>query len=109
MNINVRNKPNLRVIDIQGEVNFNTSAELLKQLTVALEGAVGTVAINLEGVKFMDSSGIATMLETMKLARAKELKFALIKMNENLRNIFVMSRLDQVFTIVDDQSVLENS
>lgn len=109
MNINVRNKPNLRVIDIKGEVNFNTSAELLRQLTVALEGAIGTVAVNLEGVKFMDSSGIATMLETMKLARAKELKFALIKMNENLRNIFVMSRLDQVFTIVDDESVLENS
>ena len=49
----------------------------------------------------MDSSGVATFVEAMQLARRKGSRLVLCDLQERVRSIFEIARLDMVFTIVD--------
>ena len=50
----------------------------------------------------MDSSGVATLVEAMQKAMRSQTKLVLCGMEEKVRSIFEIARLDAVFTIVDD-------
>jgi anti-sigma B factor antagonist len=107
MQTKVRDTDSTRIVDVEGDVDMTTSMTLLEQLKAAAEQAPGSVfAVNLSGVPYMDSSGIASLLETMKHARKRKLEYVLIGLSDNLRNVFSLSRLDQVFRIVDSEEEL---
>jgi anti-sigma B factor antagonist len=51
----------------------------------------------------MDSSGVATLVEAMQIARKQSTRLVLCGMQSKVRSIFEIARLDRVFTIVDDR------
>ena len=109
MQTTVRDTDSTRIVVVEGDVDMTTSMALLEQLKAAVEQTpTSAFAINLSGVPYMDSSGIASLLETMKHARRRKLEFVLIGLSDNLRNVFSLSRLDQVFRIVDSEEELGN-
>ena len=57
------------------------------------------VVVDLSGVTFIDSSGLAVLIKAMQDVKEYGGKFALAGLNHNLRSIFEMARLDQVFLI----------
>ena len=48
----------------------------------------------------MDSSGVATLVEAMQLSRKQNASLVLFSMQDKVRSIFEIARLDRVFTIV---------
>lgn len=77
-------------------------------LRTALRGEQDTrprrLIVNLTEVGYMDSSGLATLVEAMRTAKRNGTKMVLCGMNEKVRAIFEIARLHQFFTIVDDLS-----
>ena len=60
------------VIAPEGEVDMHESPRLRTALLDALAGGPAAVVVDLAGVSFMDSSGVATLVEAMKLAKGNQ-------------------------------------
>ena len=56
--------------------------------------------VNLAKVGYMDSSGLATLVECMRTTKANRTEMILCGMNDRVRAIFDIARLDQFFKIV---------
>ena len=58
------------------------------------------LVVDLAGVEYMDSSGVATLVEALQIARKNNTKVVLCDLKDKVRSIFEIARLDTVFTIV---------
>ena len=83
-----------------GEVDLSTSKDLQVALKSALSDKPGRVVVHLADVPYMDSSGVATLVEAMQIARKQQTTLVLCAMQDKVRSIFEIARLDRVFTIV---------
>ena len=84
----------------EGDVDLGTSRDLQLALKSALEERPGRVVVDLTKVPYMDSSGVATLVEAMQIARKQSTALVLCAMQDKVRSIFEIARLDRVFTIV---------
>lgn len=85
-------------IFVSGEVDLSNSPELRKTILGALK-VVQDVIVNLSEVTYIDSSGIAALVEGLQLANTKDKTFTLTQPSNQVRSILELARLDQVFTI----------
>ena len=87
------------VISPVGEVDMHESPALRETLLAAVAARPGAVVADLSGVTFMDSSGVATLVEAMKAAKAAGVRFSLCSMSGKVRDVFELARLDKFFTL----------
>lgn len=88
------------VVTPDGDIDMSRSPEFRVALRRVNEGKPGRLVVNLENVGYMDSSGLATLVECMRTAKQQGTEMILCGMNERVRAIFDIARLDQFFTIV---------
>lgn len=89
------------VIAIEGEVDLSWSAEIRSAILDAL-GSGDAVLVELSAVAYIDSSGIAALVEGYQTAKAKNQQFGLLSISSAVRAVLELARLDQVFPIHDD-------
>lgn len=89
------------VVRPQGEIDLSRSPTFRTYLNQAVGDSDDRVIVDLAEVPYMDSSGVATLVEAMQSARQASSKLILCGMKEKVRSIFEIARLDMVFTIVD--------
>jgi anti-sigma B factor antagonist len=89
------------LLRVSGRVNIHTSPTLRKMLKPLLVDGVHSVQVALDGVDFMDSSGIATLVEGLQWSRASGGEFVLTGLSETVRDVFTLAKLDTVFDIRD--------
>ena len=88
------------VIDVKGEVDLFSSPKMRAAILEALNNEqVSRVAVNFGEVRYIDSSGVATLVEGLQLARAKSRKFVLFGLQQRTREVLELARLDKVFDI----------
>ncbi len=87
------------VITAEGEVDMHESPRLRKALADSIGYRPAAVVVDLAGVTFIDSSGVATLVEAMKLAKAAGLELVLSGMNDKVRDVFALARLDKFFRL----------
>lgn len=87
-----------------GEIDLTSSPTLRVELKKIQGDRPARLVIDLAGVPYMDSAGVATLVEAMQHARKSNTRLVLCAMTDKVRSIFEISRLDTVFTIVGDQS-----
>jgi len=91
------------VLRPRGEIDLSHSPSLRKHLSAAQQSESARLVIDLEEVSYMDSSGVATLLEALQVARKRRQKLILCALQERVKAIFEIARLDMVFTIVADR------
>jgi len=91
--------PDEAILDVSGEVDMNTSDELREILMDAAEQDMEKVTVDLSGVDFMDSSGIATLVDGLQTMKKNGGQLVLRNLNENVRSVFEIANLTDVFTI----------
>ncbi len=84
-----------------GEIDLSCAAVLRKRLGEIQHGKPARLIVELSAVPYMDSSGVATLVEAMQIARRAGSKLVLCAMQDKVRSIFEIARLDMVFAIVD--------
>ena len=60
---------------------------------------ISQVAVNLGGVSYIDSSGIATLVEGLQIARSTNRRFVLFGLKKGAREVLELARLDKIFDI----------
>lgn len=102
MKVNVRQRGQATILDVDGQITFESTPALREKLLGALQ-AKSTVLVNLSQVAYMDSSGIATLVEGLKAAQSQKAGFGLFGLTKNTRNVLELVRLDKVFKIFESE------
>jgi anti-sigma B factor antagonist len=89
------------VLRVSGEVDLYSSPELRNAVQKLIPQASERVHIDLSAVTYMDSSGVATLVEGMRTAQARNVAFVLYMPSESVMKVLTLSRLDSVFDIVE--------
>lgn len=99
-----RDGPDTIVIAPKGDVDMSCSPTLRSALRSEQESRPRRLVVDLSNVGYMDSSGLATLVEAMRTAKRNGTRMILCGMNDKVRAIFEIARLHQFFTIVDSLS-----
>ncbi|HLK69572.1 MAG TPA: STAS domain-containing protein [Bryobacteraceae bacterium] len=106
MKITVRDVGVTRIVDVDGEVDLGTSPELRRVLFAALP-AVGKLALNLAAIRYIDSSGIATLIEVLKRSQYLKKEFVLFGLSPAVQDVFRLTHVIRVFPVfVTEQEAL---
>lgn len=89
------------VIHVKGEIDMNTSPKLRDLLKSPEAQKMKQLTIHLEQVTYMDSSGIATLVECLQGMMARKGRLLLKAMRPEVKAVFEIAHLTEVFTIVD--------
>ena len=85
---------------LKGDVDMNTSPDVRSNLgEVFKQGKAKALLINLSGVRYMDSSGIATLVEAMQNCMKQGMKLRLVELSPSVRDVFELARLASIFEI----------
>ena len=87
------------VLPLEGEIDLHVSPRVAASLAALVEQKPERLVVDLSKVSYIDSSGLAVLIEGMQNVEAYGGKFMLAGLQENVRPIFEIARLDQVFII----------
>ena len=99
MKIVIRQIENVTVIELDGRFDAHEVPEVRKQLENARSSGTGRVVVKLSGVNFIDSSGLASLVQGMKHCREAGGDLYLSDLRQPVRIIFELTRLDRAFAI----------
>jgi anti-sigma B factor antagonist len=102
MNMSVRTSENTRIVDVAGDVDLGGTPQLRKLLFEALKESP-KVVINLTAIRYIDSSGIAVMIEALKESQRLKRQFVLFGMNSRVHDVFKLTHVMQIFQVVDTE------
>jgi anti-sigma B factor antagonist len=103
MNLNLEKMNGYMVIFIREErIDAHNSAELKETIVHLLEQGEVNIIVQLEQVRFIDSSGLGALLSGYKNASAKSGKLAIANLQRQVLSMFELTRLDRVFEIYAD-------
>lgn len=103
MHINVDcSQHNVTVLYLTGDVDMQEVTSFRQTLKSAIAEAQRGVIVELTAVPFMDSSGIAVLIEGLKWSREKAQPFVLAHLSPSVRMVMELSHLDGVFTIAEN-------
>lgn len=100
MNISTRQLENATIVDINGDITLYNTPEVRKVLIgLFKEQHAKRVIVNLERVKYVDSAGVASLVEALKVARDQKSGFALFGLSRSTREVLELTRLVKVFEV----------
>ena len=100
MQIATRAAANATIIDVVGDIDLYNSPEVRKVLLDVLRHQrAPCVMINLTKVRYIDSSGVASLVEGLKISRELQSRFILFGLSHAAREVLELSRLIKVFEV----------
>ena len=90
------------VLPLNGEIDLHVSPSVTASLNEMINKKPERMVVDLSDVSYIDSAGLAALIEAMQKVEGYGGKFMLAGLQETVRSIFEISRLDQVFQIFPD-------
>jgi anti-sigma B factor antagonist len=91
-------KQGVSIVVLKGDVDLESSPAAREILLKSVDGA-GTVLVDLSSVTYIDSSGVASLVEALQTAKRNGGKLALVAASDPTRRVLELARLDKVFTM----------
>jgi anti-sigma B factor antagonist len=100
MNISTRKVDSTIIVDVSGDITLYNSPQMRKTLLGLIkEQQVKRVLVNLQNVRYIDSAGIASLVEGLKISRDMRSGFALYGLSRSTREVLELTRLLKVFEV----------
>ena len=93
-----REQTGTTIIDVTGDIDMGTSPGLRKTLLESLKKNPRLV-VNMREVRYVDSSGIASLVEVLKEARKMKKRLVLFGLNAAVQDVLQLTRLSKIFEI----------
>ena len=103
MDTSIRNFGTTRIVDIDGEIDLGSSVSLRRILFESLQG-VDRLAINLARTSYIDSSGIATLIEALKEAQRGRKEFVLFALSAAAQDVLMLTHVTKIFRIFANEA-----
>ena len=89
----------VHTVAVHGEVDLYSSPKLREAVLSASLAATHSVRVDLSAVTYMDSSGVATLVEALRACNGRSIPFVLQAPSHAVMKVLQLSRLDAVFSI----------
>jgi anti-sigma B factor antagonist len=89
---------------IHGRITLENSGEMRKTLASALRKKPAKVSVDLSGVTYIDTSGWATLVEAVRIARKQGTRLILSGIHDQPRYLFEIGHLDRLFEVAGQEA-----
>jgi anti-sigma B factor antagonist len=96
--------PQTGILALVGEIDLHRSPQVKETLEPLLARKLPRILLDFSGVTYVDSSGLATMIETLQRVQTYGGQLAIFGLRDSVRSIFEIARLDQIFRIFPDEA-----
>jgi anti-sigma B factor antagonist len=96
--------PQTGILALEGEIDLHRSPQVKETLEPLLARKLPRIRLDFSGVTYVDSSGLATMIETLQRVQTYGGQLAMFGLRDSVRSIFEIARLDQIFRIFPDEA-----
>jgi anti-sigma B factor antagonist len=100
--ISVRDVGDVKVVEVEGDVDLGSSPAFRHTLLDSLPRAK-TVAVNLTAIRYIDSSGIATLIEALKRSQTLNMQFVLFGLSPAVQEVFRLTHVFRLFRIFQNE------
>ncbi|HEV2350130.1 MAG TPA: STAS domain-containing protein [Terriglobia bacterium] len=108
MKISRRRTEKTAILDLEGKIDLQTSPEFRKVLLETLQFEP-LVMVNLQHVEYIDSSGIASLVEGYRESTNLQKRILLYGLGPMVRNVLELTHLTKVFEIYETEEQAEQA
>lgn len=99
----------VKIIQPSGILDSKKSQEFRAKIAEILKTEVKIVLVDLQDVTFMDSSGLGALVLAFKTLQAAEKKLVICSINEQIKILFELTGMDQIFEIFPNQDEFQKA
>ena len=103
MQIKIDDKAEVKICHAEGDIDINTSPQVKKAFDRLIQSKSQKVVINLQKVGYIDSSGLATLVEILKNFRGFGGRLKLCNLSNKVKSLFEITKLEKLFDIVETE------
>ncbi len=103
MSFQVSKSGDVSLIEVEGQLIVGNRQELKQQVLDQLESGDRKFVIDFANTGYIDSSGLGVLVSLSKKIREQGGELRLSSLNEDLRTLFELTKLDTLFRITDDK------
>jgi anti-sigma B factor antagonist len=97
-------QPEENIIPLEGEIDLHESPNLRESLRPLIDKKAPRIFVDMAEVSYIDSSGLAVLIDAMQRIANYGGKFGLIAIRPAVRTVLEIARLDQVFRLYPDRA-----
>lgn len=97
----------VQVLAPSGILDGTKAEEIRTQVENALADGTKTLLVDLKDTTFVDSSGLGTLVSTLKRVRASSSEMYICSINPQVKMLFELTSMDRVFTIFENRAAFE--
>ena len=109
MRIDVQEKQGVTIFYIEGDIDINSAPDVKKSFDSSIKAKKESILVNLKDVDYVDSSGLATLVEVLKNLRTYGGKIKLTNLSSKVMGLFEITKLTKLFDISSDEATALNS
>lgn len=102
LSFTTRERDGVAIVQVGGEVDVYTAPQLRSVLDEHIAAGHTRLVVDLDGVDFLDSTGLGVLVGRLKLVRNKSGWLRLVCSSDRILRVFRITGLDKVFAIHDD-------
>jgi anti-sigma B factor antagonist len=102
MKISIRDVGDAKVVEVEGDVDLGTSPVFRRTLFETLPHA-SKLALNLEAIQYIDSSGIASLIEVLRDSQRLNKEFVLFGLSPAVEEVFRLTHVIRVFRVFETE------
>ncbi|MCK5687450.1 STAS domain-containing protein [bacterium] len=100
--LNTSSRDNVAIVGIAGRIIYETENEFRNTILGLIDEDKINIVLVLEKLSYINSSGLGILINLLKIAQKKGGDIKLTKLQGEIRELFSITSLDQVFSIYDD-------
>jgi anti-sigma B factor antagonist len=99
----------VELLELRGEIDLNEKPNVTARLDPLIEKQSPAIVVDLSGVSYIDSSGLAIFIDALQRIQHYGGKLALAGLRGNVAMVFQIARLDKVFLVFGDRQSAVNA
>jgi anti-sigma B factor antagonist len=103
MHISQRQNNGITTYEIKGDIDINSSPDIRDVFEKGVKEKVMKIVVNLDNVSYIDSSGLATLVEMLKKTRSYGGKFCISNLAPKVKSLFEITKLEKLFEIFETE------
>lgn len=101
MSFTITKQGDVSVVAIEGQLIVSNRQELKQKMLEELEGGARKLLVDFSQTGYIDSSGLGVLVSLSKKIREQGGALRLAGLNDDLRTLFELTKLDTLFQIAD--------
>jgi anti-sigma B factor antagonist len=103
MSFTIRKQQDITIVEVEGQLIVGNRQELKQRVLDELDSGARKVLVDFSRTGYIDSSGLGVLVSLAKRLRDDGGELRLANLNDDLRTLFELTKLDTLFPIADSR------